>query len=321
MSKRADTHTWRPGTPMARPDGVAPPQPDLLDNPSSARVSRVAALARRSTRTKYERFLVEGPQWVREAVHHACGDILDLYATQDASARYPEILSEARAAGVYTHLVTPAVMAAMSADAQGLLAVVRTQAVARPSAAGGSRAPQVAELKQVLDSARLVAVLTQAQDPGNAGTIIRAADAAGADAVVLARGSVDPANPKVVRSTAGSLFHLPVLWGLGLEEISQAVHGAGLAILAADGRGELNLFEAEALLARPTAWWLGNEAHGLSPQSLTQADAVVSIPLYGQAESLNVATAAAVCFYASARVQRRVVPAQSSSAPASSVQG
>nr|WP_300337841.1 RNA methyltransferase [Actinomyces sp.] len=302
---------------MARPDGVPLPEPDLLDNPSSARVSRVAALTRRPARTRYERFLVEGPQGVREAVRHACGDVLDLYATQEAAQRHPEILSEARAAAVYTHLVTPAVMAAMSTDAQGLLAVVRTQAVARPSGAGAARAPQAAGLRQVLDSARLVAVLTQAQDPGNAGTIIRAADAAGADAVVLARGSVDPTNPKVVRSSAGSLFHLPVLWGLGLEEVSQAVHGAGLAVLAADGRGGTSLFEAEALLSRPTAWWLGNEAHGLSPQSLRQADAVVSIPLYGQAESLNVATAAAVCFYASARAQRQGTTPPASSLPAS----
>ena len=148
-----------------------------------------------------------------------------------------------------------------------------------------------------------VAVLTQAQDPGNAGTIIRAADAAGADAVVLVRGSVDPTAPKVVRSTAGSLFHLPVVTGVALDDAVTALHNAGLTVLAADGRGDFDLFEAESLLEAPSAWLLGNEAHGLPSEALSRADAVVSIPIYGKAESLNVAAAAAVCLYASARAQ------------------
>jgi len=140
-------------------------------------------------------------------------------------------------------------------------------------------------------------------DPGNAGTIIRAADAAGADAVVLVRGSVDPTAPKVVRSTAGSLFHLPVVTGVALDDAVTALHNAGLTVLAADGRGDFDLFEAESLLEAPSAWLLGNEAHGLPSEALSRADAVVSIPIYGKAESLNVAAAAAVCLYASARAQ------------------
>ena len=180
----------------------------------------------------------------------------------------------------------------MSPDAQGLLAVVATEE------ATGSEA-----LAAALEGARLVAVLTQAQDPGNAGTIIRAADAAGADAVVLVRGSVDPTAPKVVRSTAGSLFHLPVVTGVALDDAVTALHNAGLTVLAADGRGDFDLFEAESLLEAPSAWLLGNEAHGLPSEALSRADAVVSIPIYGKAESLNVAAAATVCLYASARAQ------------------
>ena len=266
---------------------------EVLSNPTSARISRVAGLSRRNARTKHRRFLVEGPQGVREAVRHAPGRVLDVYLTEAALERHNEIWDEAVAAGLYVHVTTQQVMDAMSPDAQGLLAVVATEEVT------GSEA-----LTAALEGARLVAVLTQAQDPGNAGTIIRAADAAGADAVVLVRGSVDATNPKVVRSTAGSLFHLPVLTGAGLGEVLEALDGAGLAVLAADGSGPVGLFDADELLARPCAWLFGNEARGLAPEALERAEAVVSVPVLGAAESLNVAAAAAVCLYASVRAQR-----------------
>ena len=265
---------------------------EVLTNLGSARVSRVAGLSRRNVRNKHRRFLVEGPQGVREAVRHASDRVLDVYLTESAVERHADIWEETVAAELYVHVTSEQIMDAMSADAQGVLAVVATEE------ATGSEA-----LAAALEGARLVAVLTQAQDPGNAGTIIRAADAAGADAVVLVRGSVDPTAPKVVRSTAGSLFHLPVVTGVALDDAVAALHEAGLTVLAADGRGDFDLFDAESLLEAPSAWLLGNEAHGLPSEALSRADAVVSIPIYGKAESLNVAAAAAVCLYASARAQ------------------
>lgn len=341
VSNRRDSTTWRPGVALPRPEGARAPRPDILDNPDSARVARVAGLARRHARDKYERFLVEGPRGVGEAVRHAAAHVHDLYLTPEAAGRHADILARARAAGLYTHTVTPRVMAAMSADAQGVLAVVATTALAagpqpqedgagagatgedaversdtepagsaeRPGARSANAEAAGAEsaeagLAERLAGARLVAVLAEAQDPGNAGTIIRTADAAGADAVVLVRGSVDATNPKVVRSTAGSLFHLPVLRGAGLEEVLEALDGAGLAVLAADGSGPVGLFDADELLARPCAWLFGNEARGLAPEALERAEAVVSVPVPGAAESLNVAAAAAVCLYASVRAQR-----------------
>ncbi|SPT53965.1 Putative TrmH family tRNA/rRNA methyltransferase [Actinomyces bovis] len=264
----------------------------MLTNPGSERVSRVAGLTRRQLRSKYGRFLIEGPQAVREAVRHAAEAVRDLYLTPVAAERYPEIWQEAGERGLYRHLVSAEVMAAMSADAQGVLAVADLPRL---------RGPQV--LAEVLKHASLVAVLTEAQDPGNAGTIIRAGDAAGADVVVVIKGSVEVTSPKVVRSTAGSLFHLPVVTGVTLEETTAALRAAGLMILAADGRGSVQLFDAEAMLAGPVAWLLGNEAHGLSAQAVAAADAVVAIPIYGKAESLNVAAAATVCLYATARAQ------------------
>ena len=341
VSNRRDSTTWRPGVALPRAEGARAPRPDILDNPDSARVARVAGLARRHARDKYERFLVEGPRGVGEAVRHAAAHVHDLYLTPEAADRHADILARARAAGLYTHTVTPRVMAAMSADAQGVLAVVATTALAagpqsqEDGAGAGTAGAEAAEqpdtesadsaerpgarsanaeaagaesvetgLTERLAGARLVAVLAEAQDPGNAGTIIRTADAAGADAVVLVRGSVDATNPKVVRSTAGSLFHLPVLTGAGLGEVLEALDGAGLAVLAADGSGPVGLFDADELLARPCAWLFGNEARGLAPEALERAEAVVSVPVLGAAESLNVAAAAAVCLYASVRAQR-----------------
>ena len=289
---------------LPRAEGARAPRPDILDNPDSARVARVAGLARRHARDKYERFLVEGPRGVGEAVRHAAAHVHDLYLTPEAADRHADILARARAAGLYTHTVTPRVMAAMSADAQGVLAVVATTALAAGSQPQEDGAGAGEGLAERLAGARLVAVLAEAQDPGNAGTIIRTADAAGADAVVLVRGSVDATNPKVVRSTAGSLFHLPVLTGAGLGEVLEALDGAGLAVLAADGSGPVGLFDADELLARPCAWLFGNEARGLASEVLERAEAVVSVPVLGAAQSLNVAAAAAVCLYASVRAQR-----------------
>ena len=179
--------------------------------------------------------------------------------------------------------------------------------------------------KRRLDAGpRLIAVLCQVRDPGNAGTVLRAADSAGADAVILTASSVDIYNPKAVRSTAGSLFHLPVVLGADVDELAAACRARGIGVLAADGYGTLNLDtlqdenarrrltgegpESEYALEQPTAWLFGNEAQGLSEEELALADHRVAVPVYGSAESLNLGTAATVCLYASARSQHHPVP-------------
>ncbi|GAA4125753.1 hypothetical protein GCM10022215_34510 [Nocardioides fonticola] len=149
-----------------------------------------------------------------------------------------------------------------------------------------------------------VVICAQVSEPGNAGTVIRTADAAGAGGVVLAGDSVDLYNPKTVRASAGSVFHLPVAVGIGVEDAVAAARAAGYQVLATEAAGDLDLFAADEVLARPTAWLLGNEAHGLDPAIAALADHRVSIPIYGAAESLNLSTAAAVCLYATARAQR-----------------
>lgn len=260
-----------------------------LTNPRAERVRAVRQLGQlRAAREKSGRMLVEGPQAVREAVRFAAPRVRDLYVSSASLARWAAIVEDALAAGLYVHPCDPGVLDRMSSDAQGILAVVTSAEV------------QLAELIDDADRPRLVVVCEALADPGNAGTIIRAADAAGADGVVLTAGSVEVTSPKVIRSSAGSVFHLPVVRGPGLAETIEALRGAGLAILVADGAGVVDL-ETTDLLAGPTAWVMGNEAHGVSDDARAMADAVVAIPLRGEAESLNVAMAATIVLYASSR--------------------
>ncbi|PFG33429.1 TrmH family RNA methyltransferase [Sanguibacter antarcticus] len=283
-----------------------------LTNSRSERVRSVRSLAGRSARSRTNRFLVEGPQGVREAVAFVPARIRDVYVSAAADARYDEITGSARALDLRVHRVSDEVLAAMSPDAQGILAVVEQSATT-----AGTGSTEHLLLEQLRTAPRLVAVLSNVRDPGNAGTVIRAADAAGADLVVLAGESVDIYNPKVVRSTAGSLFHLPVLTGITVSALVGALQANGLLVLAADGSGDLDLDDLLDVagpdgrraagtpdLAGATAWVFGNEAWGLRADERALADAVVRVPLRGKAESLNLATAATVCLYASARAQR-----------------
>jgi TrmH family RNA methyltransferase len=146
-------------------------------------------------------------------------------------------------------------------------------------------------------------ICADVRDPGNAGTLVRTADAMGADAVILAGRSVDPYNAKTVRASVGSLFHLPVAVEPDAPTAVRAAQATGLVVLAADGGGELVLDDAAEVLSGPTAWLFGNEAWGLPPELAALADHRVRIPLRGAAESLNLAAPAAICLHESARLR------------------
>jgi TrmH family RNA methyltransferase len=154
-------------------------------------------------------------------------------------------------------------------------------------------------LEEALATPRLVAVLVGVSDPGNAGTVTRVADAAGASAVIFAGDTVDPHNGKCVRASTGSVFHLPLARSRNTIAVFDACRAAGLRLVAADGHAQTDLTKAD--LTQPTAWVFGSEAHGLDDEILTNVDEVVKVPIYGKAESLNLATAAAVCLYTSAQ--------------------
>lgn len=268
----------------------------MLTNVGSDRVRSVRALSRRATREREGLFLAEGPQTVGEVVSHRPDAVKDLYFDAQAAGRHTGVVETARAAGLSIREVSREVLAAMcnTLVPQGIVAVCR---------------PVDVDLDVVLElRPRLLVVLTNIRDPGNAGTVIRSADAAGADAVLVSDSSVEVYNPKVVRSTVGSLFHLPIVAGLSIPELLDRVRGAGLALLAADGSGQSRLADID--LARPHAWVMGNEAWGLEYGVREACDAVVRVPIYGKAESLNLAMAATLCLYASAGVQRADPPSR-----------
>ncbi|PZE29553.1 RNA methyltransferase [Curtobacterium sp. MCLR17_042] len=276
---------------------------DLLENPRAGRVKAVAALAKKDVRAETGLFLLEGPQAVREALEYAPELLRELYVTPTAAARYG--LDDAP---VDTWFVTEQVLDAMAdtVTPQGVVAVcqqfptsVKDVFPDRAAAAADREAREASDEQAALPG--LVAILEEVRDPGNAGTIIRAADAAGADAVVLTGRSVDPYNPKVVRSTTGSLFHVPVSVGVTLADTIERTKALGYTVLAADVSGDdLPVVRAEGMLDGPTAWVFGNEARGLTADDLALVDRAVKVPIYGQAESMNLATAASVCLYESA---------------------
>jgi RNA methyltransferase, TrmH family len=236
---------------------------------------------------------------VREALAEPAA-LTELFATADAEARHGELLAAAATRGVPVHRVSGEILGtlAQTVTPQGLVGVAPFRDV--PFADILAARP------------RLVVVLAQVRDPGNAGTVLRAADAAGADAVVFTEASVDPYNGKCVRASAGSLFHLPIAVGVPGADAVGGLRRAGLRVVAADRRGPVDLDElvGSGELAGPTAWLFGNEAWGLAGLAVSGVperdlvDVVVRVPIHGRAESLNLATAAAVCLYASARAQR-----------------
>ncbi|WP_252441487.1 TrmH family RNA methyltransferase [Pseudonocardia humida] len=249
-------------------------------------------LLRRAGRDRAGRFLVEGAQAVREALDGA--RVRELLLTDAAAERHPELVEAAAAAGARISAVTERAAESLSdtVTPQGLVAVCDLLDVPVAEALG--------------ERARLVAVCAGIADPGNAGAVIRVADAAGADAVLLAGDTVDPHNPKAVRASTGSVFHLPLARERDTAAVLDACRSAGLALLVADGHGELDLHDARAaaVLAGPVAWVFGGEAHGVPDDVAAAADHRVRVPIYGRAESLNLATAAAVCLYASAGGRR-----------------
>jgi RNA methyltransferase, TrmH family len=266
--------------------------------PRSARVVAARKLQRRTERLAAGRFLVEGPQAVREALA-APVRVRELFVTPEAAARHAELIDAAYRAAAEVSMITDRAAAALSGTVtpQGVIAVCDLVTVPLQDALAGDP--------------RLVAVLVGVSDPGNAGTVIRVADAAGASAVVLAGAAVDPHNGKCVRASAGSLFHLPIAVHQDVTQALDACRNAGLRLLAATAGGRLDLGEAIAggELTAPTAWLFGSEAHGLGHDELAAADDTVRVPIHGRAESLNLATAAAVCLYATALASKSAIGA------------
>lgn len=264
----------------------------------SSRIAAAHRLLRRPRRTEAGEFLAEGAQAVAEAVAYERefpGTVRELYVTEAAAAKHVTIVRAAFAVGIEVTQVTERAAQSLSDTVAPQGIVARCALLDVP-------------LEQVLATGpKLVAVLVETNDPGNAGTIIRLADAAGADAVIFAGDAVDPFNPKAVRATTGSLFHLPIAKAADPVELIAQLAAGGLSVLATTGSAEVDLDAAgrDGVLELPTAWLFGSEAHGLPDAVINAADERVKVPIHGRAESLNLATAAAICLYASATAHRR----------------
>ena len=299
----------------------------ILDNPRAQRIRRLAELQDRRARQRHGRFLIEGPQSVREAVRWRSDLLTDLYIQLDESSPaarggHPRPLNETVGAimeqarelpDCYGHFVSARVMRAISGNAQGILAQARTDGFLAQSM--DFEDPQ----RLTKEEPDLVAAFWQIRDPGNAGTVIRTADAAGCKAAILVDQCVELTNPKVIRSTAGSAFHIPLMT-MGTEDFLALCRRQGRTMVAADVYGTpdkpvrslADLMASGALTrpdsaGRPMVLLFGNEARGLPKELLQAMDQIVRIPIYGRAESLNLATSAAVLLYAmamSSRIER-----------------
>lgn len=255
----------------------------MITSTRNKAVVSAARLKKRGLREQYERFLVEGAQATGEAL--AAGAVETVFHVKDATGRVPEVVEAARKAGVHVLDVSDSVMAHLTSAVtpQGLVAVASFIDVPPAELPGQGVIP----------------VLCSVRDPGNAGAIVRSADAAGASGVAFTADSVDVYNPKTVRASAGSLFHLPLVRGAETAPLVEGLKARGMQVLAADAGGELSMYQAD--LTRPTAILFGNEAWGLREETWKLADASVRVPIRGRAESLNLAAAAALLLFEAAR--------------------
>ena len=249
----------------------------MISSTKNPKVAAAVRLHRRAFRDGSRRFLVEGAQGVGEALAEDPPRLETLFVEDDLH----ELAVRARERGVDVVHAAPAVMTRLTSTVtpQGVVGV----------------APYVDVELASLPPTGCVCVLHEVRDPGNAGTIMRSADAAGAAGVVFTASSVDPYNAKAVRAGAGSIFHLPVVRGVPTADTIERLHAAGSRVIAMDARGSESVQMTD--LSRPTAFVFGNEAHGLPQDVVARCDATVRVPHAGKAESLNLAAAATVCLF------------------------
>jgi TrmH family RNA methyltransferase len=249
------------------------------------RVAGAVRLKKRAMREKDRQFLVEGALGVGEALASGA-PVQEVFVSPASEERLDSVVVAADELGVPVHTVTPEVMGHLTSTVtpQGVVAVAEFIDTS---------------LDSLGEHASLVPILVEVRDPGNAGTILRSADASGADGVVFTRSSVDVYNPKTVRASAGSLFHIPVVRDAELGDAVERLRGQGFAVAAASAAGEHSVYDTD--LSGPTAILFGNEAHGLPAEAVALADRSIHVPISGRTESLNLAAAATLVLFEAAR--------------------
>ena len=283
---------------------------ELITSVNNQRVKEVANLKQKKFRAESGTFFAEGLRAVNEALQYA--DVTDLFFVKTEESKMGEVIKHAEEKGVRLYQVDDKVMAKLSdtKTPQGVLAVIRMPAtrlqqlqpafVAKKRSVGNGN--DTATALPDVDNNAPVVILDRIQDPGNLGTVIRTADAAGAMGIVLLEGCVDAFSPKVVRASMGSLFHLPVVQEVSAEEALTWCYGHGYEPAATAMTGASNLYKTD--LSRKMAFILGNEANGVSEELQAAAETRLFIPMAGLAESMNVAMAAGIILFEGLRQRK-----------------
>jgi TrmH family RNA methyltransferase len=264
-------------------------------------------LQKRSARWTERAFVAEGAELIRSALE-AGVPVESIYVAPegDGDRATQEVSERAVAAGARLVHLAPGVIerVADTVTPQPVLAVVPMLEEPPPAAPAWAAGPGA-----------LVVVLVDVRDPGNAGTVMRAADASGAQAVVFAADSVDPYNPKTVRSSAGSIFHVPVAVRHDALALAHELGASGFRTLATVVRDGEDYAAVDWSV--PTALFLGNESAGLDPVLREGLSGALAIPMAGRAESLNVGVACAVVCFEALRQRRvgRLAPRSISTTP------
>lgn len=264
----------------------------MFEQISVANSKQVRKLQQKRERETTGLFVAEGPGAVEAAIKN--GELEFVVVGAEAVPTIRSLAELASGYGIQVYQATGVAIEQLSEarTPQGILAVARRSQL---------------ELEQVIDSqSSLIVVLDEARDPGNVGTVIRTADAAGADVVILTGESVDPFNAKAVRASAGSVFNIPVVTGVSVAAVVARLQAANIGSVATSLAGDTDLYEPEFLtsLQDPVAWFLGNEAHGLASGVELMLDRRVRVPILGQAESLNLAVTAGICLYTTLQTRR-----------------
>ena len=257
----------------------------VLTSLRSPHIGRVKALHTSKGRKTANEFLAEGPQAVEAAAKSKRFKVTQIYVTEAALLQFSKLITSDPI------VVSEKVMAAMSSveNSQGILATCMKDALP--------------DLNKLTATANLLIYCHEINDPGNLGTIIRSAHALGAQGLVLSPGSVDPFSPKVVRASAGSLWQLPFVININFEELVRSAQEVGMKSIAMTGGGKKTLNDYINLLPKKSVFVFGNEAHGLPKEIITKCDEQVRIPMKAGAESLNLATSAALVIYAASNAQ------------------
>ncbi len=245
---------------------------------------RILALKKRKAREREGAFLIEGMRLCEEALkaEGATEQLVFARDMLDRNERLAALHKTARDAGVMVQMT----------DRRAMKGMCETET---PQGVVGVAKEPIWDRDEVINCGKPLLILDEVRDPGNLGTILRTAEGSGAGGLFLLKGSVELLNPKVVRSTAGSIFRFPVLTDQRGGSLLDDLKRAGVMVFATDTEGKLF---STLDYSRPHAFLLGNEAFGVNPELLAKADQMVSIPMTGPVNSLNVAVAAGILLYA-----------------------